>query len=198
MGQSRATNPSTTQTPNVSGNNMTTKKKKTTGVKKVKKTRNKLPTKQKTKKRTVRKQINVVLGDDRNPSKVKNDFWIYAYRQKGTYPNSNANSGKWLIFVSLDNVDALWSKIKMATENGLLGSSSKTATAKENPNAPNKNTKVICVFTYDHTNKDDVTRIREELRKLGIENNIPYKTDNATRQQRYQVKGDTGISTYNE
>jgi hypothetical protein len=133
---------------------------------------------------------------DKNPSEVTDVYWIYASRQKGKYPGSGENSGKWLVFISVDNVDAIWKKIKLATETGLLGGASKVSTAKPNPNATDSNMKVICVYSYDYTDKDDVMRIRQELRKIGIENKIPYKTDNATRQGQYQVKGNTRISVY--
>jgi hypothetical protein len=148
--------------------------------------------------RRVQKQISDEFNPNAKPSITTNIYWIYAFRQKGKYHESNVNSGKWLVFVNIKNVDAVWGKIKLATENGLLGESSKVATAKPNPNAGKSNLKVICVYTYDYTDKDDVLRIRNELRKIGIINKIPYKTDNATREGRYEVKGDTRISVYYE
>ena len=131
------------------------------------------------------------------PSKNTSDFWIIARRKKGEYPISNQNSGKWLVFADIHEIDSIWDKIKLATENGLLGGSSKVSTAKPNPNATNSNKKVICVYTYDYTDKDDVMRVRDELRALGITNKIPYKTDKATIKVQYQVKGDRNISAYN-
>ena len=148
--------------------------------------------------RTIQKQFSDDFLAKKNPSEVTNAYWIYATRQKGAYPDSNENSGKWLVFVHIHNVDSVWEKIKLATENGLLGDSSKVATAKPNPNAKNNNMKVICVYSYDYTDKDDVMRIREWLRKIGIENKIPYKSDNATRQGQYLVNGSTRISIYYE
>jgi hypothetical protein len=132
------------------------------------------------------------------PSKNIKDFWILAIRKKGLYPSNNRNCGKWLIFADISEIDNVWEKIKIATENGLLGGSSKVATAKPNPNASTQSKKVICVYTYDVTDKDDVMRVREELRKLGIVQKIPYKTDNATLKGQYQVKGNKNISTYYE
>jgi len=41
-------------------------------------------------------------------------------------------------------------------------------------------------------------RIREELRSLGIVSKISYKTDKATRENQYQIKGSTRISLYYE
>jgi len=130
------------------------------------------------------------------PSKVKDAYWIYAERKKGKYPKLTTKAGKWLIFVSIQEVDKVWEKIKRATEEGLLGSSSKVSTAKPNPNAISPNTKVICVYTYDWTDENDVMRIREELRKLGITWKIPYKADEDTLAGRYIKRGDKKISKY--
>lgn len=132
------------------------------------------------------------------PSKVTDAYWLFAKRKKGSYPSHTANGGKWLIFVDIKDIDSVWSKIKISTENGLLGEESKVATAKENHNAIDPNKKVICVYTYDYTDKKDVMRIREALREIGITNKIPYKTDNATIKGQYQVKGKKRISIYYE
>jgi hypothetical protein len=132
------------------------------------------------------------------PSKVTGVYWLHAERQKGRYPKSTARSGKWLVFVKNENVDEVWEKIKKATEEGNLGDSAKVATAKPNPNATNSDTKVICVYTYDWADERDVKRIREQIRKLGITNKIPYKADEDTLSGKYRVKGDTRISKYYE
>jgi len=132
------------------------------------------------------------------PSQVTDIYWLYASRKQGNYPKSTPNSGKWLIFVDIKNLDLVWEKIKAATENGLLGETSKVSTSKPNPNASKQNLKVICVYTYDYTDRADVVRIREELRRIGITNKIPYKTDTATLSEQYEVKGHKQISVYYE
>ena len=73
---------------------------------------------------------------------------------------------------------------------------SKVATAKDNPNAANSNTKVICVYTYDWTDEEDVMRIRQELRQLGITRKIPYKADEDTESGKYANQGTKRISKY--
>lgn len=132
------------------------------------------------------------------PSDVIDAYWIYAIRKEGKYPKATQKSGKWLVFVDIKNVDEVWTKIKKATEEGKLGSGAKVATARLNPNATNPNTKVICVYTRDWTDKEDVKRVREELRKLGITNKIPYKADKDTRSGKYRITGHTRISKYYE
>jgi len=131
-----------------------------------------------------------------NPSQETSEYWLFANRKQGTYPPHSRNGGKWLIFVPVGRVDKIWSKIKLATESGKLGEQSKVATAKSNSNAANSNIKVICVYTYDWTDEEDVMRIRQELRQLGITRKIPYKADEDTDLGRYANQGQRNISKY--
>ena len=57
---------------------------------------------------------------------------------------------------------------------------------------------MICVYTYDADDREDVLRVRQALRDLGFDRPIPYKTDRATLEGRYQVKGHQRISLYYE
>ncbi|HEX9897147.1 MAG TPA: putative phosphothreonine lyase domain-containing protein [Dehalococcoidales bacterium] len=136
--------------------------------------------------------------DKANPSEVTNRYWLHAHRKSGKYPKPTVRSGKWLVFVDKEDVDMVWSKIKKTVEEGMLGSDAKVATAKSNPHATDASTKVICVYTYDHADEEDVRRIRAELRKLGITNRIPYKTDEDTLSGKYRITGHTRISKYFE
>jgi hypothetical protein len=83
----------------------------------------------------------------------------------------------------------VWSEIKKAVEQGKLGDSAKAATARPNPHAATLNEKVICIYTYDWADKEDVRRVREELRKLGITNKIPYKADEDILRGKYRATG---------
>ena len=94
--------------------------------------------------------------EDSRPSQVSEVYWIYARRKKGEYHNPTIRSGKWLLYVPLAHVDQAWKQIKDATENGELGQESKVATAKPNPNARDLTRKVICVYTYDYEDEQDV------------------------------------------
>lgn len=129
---------------------------------------------------------------------MTDEYWIEADRKVGEYPKPTRNSGKWLIFVPLRQLDAVWAKIRTATEDGHLGGRSKSGTKRPNPNAKDPNARVVCVYTYDWTDKEDVMRIRANLRKLGITWKIPYKADEDTFQFRYSVHGDSRISKYFE
>jgi hypothetical protein len=132
------------------------------------------------------------------PSEVTAAFWLYAERKTGTYPAATENNGKWLVFALVSQIDEVWAKIKLATEEGRLGCSAKVATARPNPNATNPDSKVICVYTYDWTDEEDVKRIRQELRQLGITSKIPYKADADTYAEKYAVRGHRRISKYYE
>ncbi len=139
-----------------------------------------------------------LISINTKPSVVINKFWLYAERKIGAYPNPNKNCGKWLIFAPITQIDDIWIKIKLATEEGKLGSSAKVSTAKPNPNSTDAKKSVICVYTYDWTDKDDVMRIRQRLRELGIISKIPYKADQDTLKGKYANKGDKRISKYYE
>ncbi len=135
---------------------------------------------------------------DAKPSEMTEVYWIYAWRKRGEYPKPTHLSGKWLVFVDAKDVDGVWAKVKKATEEGRLGGCSKVSTAKPSPLAVSPDVKVICVYTYNWTDEEDVRRIREELRKLGITGKIPYKADEDTLKGRYMIKGHKGISKYYE
>lgn len=132
------------------------------------------------------------------PSLVTDEYWIRAERQTGTYPHHSERGGKWLIFVPVENLDGTWEKIRIATESGDLGASSKVATAKPNQNAVTQSQKVICVYTYDWTDRQDVMRIRDQLRQLGITWKIPYKSDEDTHAGKYANRGSGKTSKYYE
>ena len=130
------------------------------------------------------------------PTKIHDKPWLYARRQMKEYPKSTTRGGKWLIFVPIKDLDFTWEKIKLATEQGLLGGSSKTSTMWNNSHASDHQTKLICVYTYDWTDKKDVMEIREMLEKLGITQKIPYKSDEDTINVKYKKTGNKRISKY--
>lgn len=123
------------------------------------------------------------------PSETTNVPWISALRLQGEYSEPTDSSGKWLVFTHEKKMDALWAKIKKATESGNLGYGSKVSTQMPSPFASNPNEEVICVYTYDGEDKEDVVRVREELRSLGVTWECSYKLNKTTRQGKYSVTG---------
>ena len=139
------------------------------------------------------------ISSQKIPSKTTSNYWIFAERKNGEYPEHSVRGGKWLIFVSNHNVDRIWAKIRTAVEEGKLGGSAKVATAKVNLDFPGSKTKVICVYTYDWQDEKDVKRVREELRKIGIARKIAYKADADTFEGKYRTAGTAEkISKYYE
>jgi len=131
-----------------------------------------------------------------NPSQVTSAYWLFAECKFGNYPEHTERGGKWLIFVPVALIDEVWAKIKFATEEGKLGKTAKVSTARPNPNSPSPDKSVICVYTYDSTDQEDVWRVRQVLRDLDVTWKIPYKTDEDTHCGRYKNRGDKRISKY--
>jgi hypothetical protein len=157
----------------------------------------------KTKKKRARKKASTrrnipAKPKSLKPTEVTDSYWLDAESKKGGYSEHTENGGRWLIFVPIPLVDEVWERIKQATEEGKLGNSAKVSTGRPNPNAKDPTSKVICVYTYDWTDKEDVRRVREELRRLGITQKIPYKADNDALTGKYANRGSTRISKYYE
>ena len=129
------------------------------------------------------------LTNPSHPSTFERDYWVFTRRQAGAYPEDTENSGKWMAFVPVEEVDTWWATIKRAVEEGKLGAVAKVATARANPLAINKTERVIIVYTYDGYDKEDVMRVREMLRQLGVTWPISYKLDSATRAGQYAATG---------
>lgn len=95
------------------------------------------------------------------PSQVAAVYWIEAKRQTpGAAPTARA--GYWLIRTTVREVDALWARVKAATEAGQLGYKSKVATASR----ANADERVIHILTYDAADAADVERVRAALAAL--------------------------------
>lgn len=143
-------------------------------------------------------EVQALSPEALRPSQVIDDYWLFAKRKNGTYPALTENSGKWLIFIKRSEIDAWWTKIKAATEQGSFGNCVKVSTAKPKPNVINSNQHVICVYTYDWKDEEDVCRIRRALGDLGVVWEIGYKTDQDTGAGLYAVHGNKGICKYHE
>jgi Domain of unknown function (DUF1917) len=86
----------------------------------------------------------------------------------------NVLTGKWLVFVSSDEVDNLWERIVKSTLAGELGISAKVST-RDQEDLPS--THVINVYNADYRSMEEVDRIRDRLRRLGVKERIGYKPD---------------------
>jgi hypothetical protein len=104
------------------------------------------------------------------------------YKKSPSYDDfaSVAAAGKWCIFVSPNKVDEEWSKIRDAIEKGQL-MCGKVSTALR---SMSRDGHVICVYTRDWTDTQDLMRAREELRSLGFVEELGYKRDIDTRNRK--------------
>ena len=102
------------------------------------------------------------------------------------------------MFIPTIRIDAAWEVIDLETREGRLGVAAKVATAMPNPMATSQKIKLICVYTYNFEDLDDVRRVRLRLRELGYTRKIPYKTDAATDEGKYAKSGDKKISLFYE
>jgi len=111
-----------------------------------------------------------ILIDEKKGKPLKmNEMLIDKIAEK-----TNILSGKWLIFVQRDETDQLWKKIEKLANKGKIWSA-KISTSRH-PLA-SKGTHVICVYTKDYTDNSEVMKVRESLKRIGIENELFYKPD---------------------
>lgn len=97
--------------------------------------------------------------------------WVWAWE----HPEREVtNWGKWLVFVSLSAVDSIWDRIRVTTEAGALGGCSKAGAFRE------KSRGLICVYC-DADDPAEVGRTLATLRRLGIRQQMSFKTDAASR-----------------
>ncbi|KAK4498085.1 hypothetical protein PRZ48_010741 [Zasmidium cellare] len=87
-----------------------------------------------------------------------------------------ATCGKWMFFPKEEDLPRFWRLVATATSEGKLGPTSKVGTF--DPLEPKT---VICVYTYDFSDTEDVIRVLHELSDLGLlaKNGLPiyYKCD---------------------
>ncbi|KPI44428.1 uncharacterized protein AB675_8445 [Cyphellophora attinorum] len=77
----------------------------------------------------------------------------------------NVVHGKWMLFPHRDDVDQVWHTVAQATWDGELGDLAKVA-----PYDPHdqKQEQLICVYTKDFSDIDDVKRVLKAMRRLGL------------------------------
>jgi Domain of unknown function (DUF1917) len=87
-------------------------------------------------------------------------------------------TGKWMLFPSPAHVDEVWFKVAKGTCAGELGMAAKVATVGDGDRA--ERSRLICVYTNDFADKDDVKRVLRKLKEMklvGDEQGIFYKCD---------------------
>ena len=91
------------------------------------------------------------------------------------------------MYVAAEDHDAVWKKVKAATEAGDLGVRSKAATAKPKSEriGGGSPTKAVIVYTANYEEQEDVRRVLRGLRLIGITDRLPDKRDSDTLEGRY-------------
>ncbi len=131
----------------------------------------------------------LLQGEGVVPSRTTQMYWIV--QDAPQFPSEDIDTemgGKWLIFVSPDEADEAWRKVRAETCAGRLGISAKVSTAKPNPDAKDDRA-VIYVYTRDWRDEEDVMRVRERLREIGFVERIGYKRNIETYHGEYSEKG---------
>ena len=116
----------------------------------------------------------IAHDSETQPSHVTGIYWIETKRPEGDQPGPTPRAGYWWLATTLAEVDAIWAKIKAATEAAQLGYKSKVSTASRDATSENR---VIHVLTYDSSDQHDVDRVRAALASLDIPGEWHYHTE---------------------
>ncbi len=131
------------------------------------------------------------------PTEVYDDYYIRVKRvDEYNYPQPTERCGKWLIYAHISEVDHVWVTIRDAVVGGLLGSSAKVATMMYNPREVRPGYKVICVYTYDSDDLEDLKRVLVGMREIGINQEAWYKEDRTTRAGQYSSNSKGPVTKY--
>ncbi|ROW01809.1 hypothetical protein VPNG_07819 [Cytospora leucostoma] len=89
-------------------------------------------------------------------------------------------TGKWMLFIEPAFVDDIWATVARATVKNELGIAAKVAPREERGSAKER---LICIYTYDFSDKADVARVLHRMRQLELVRDragakpLYYKTD---------------------
>jgi hypothetical protein len=131
----------------------------------------------------------LVEGEGVIPTQTLQSYWIIQDApDTDPHATEDERAGKWLIFVQPDQVDEIWKNIRDLTWQNELGISAKVSTAKKNPDSRDDR-KVLYVYTADWEKEEEVMKVREKLRSIGIVDRIGYKRNIETFNGEYASKG---------
>ncbi|PSR92325.1 hypothetical protein BD289DRAFT_428939 [Coniella lustricola] len=89
-------------------------------------------------------------------------------------------TGKWMLFIPPEHVDDVWATVALATIRNELGVAAKVA--PRDARIPGKE-HLICIYTYDFSDREDVARVLSRLKEFGLvrtgpgQKQIYYKAD---------------------
>ncbi|KAL2210737.1 DUF1917-domain-containing protein [Sarocladium strictum] len=79
---------------------------------------------------------------------------------------ARVRAGKWMLFCPPGEVNDIWSAVARATANNELGIAAKVAPKSEDED-PRKD-RLVCVYTADFRDREDVGRVLQRLRELKL------------------------------
>ena len=154
---------------------------------------------------TIEPSLNTEIVDDPSNTWIRLDDgrivteseWMYGDYEgggvgvAGPNPPIHTGPGKWMLFVSLDNLDSTWEQVKLLTRKGKLGPISKVSTMNPSRNASNPDGKVIIIYAVESMNFNEVSRIVWVLHRENLISKYPiyYKEDRATQESKYSLSG---------
>ncbi|XP_035209739.1 uncharacterized protein LOC118184212 [Stegodyphus dumicola] len=151
------------------------------------------------------------VTDQSIPSREVKTPWIYAFA-----PNikemeiDSTKVGKWLLFynnqkkcetTSLTDHDLAWQNIESLVLNnyqnaGIIEAKASTAQAATKFSS-GSSSRVICCYVADYTNKYEVKRAADAIRRvISLSFPIYFKTDEATYARQYSHLGKKNVSMY--
>ncbi len=113
-------------------------------------------------------QARMIHDREALPSNMNAIYWIES-KPLTSMQTVTSRAGEWLIETTVTEVDALWVKIRQATEEGRLGYKSKVSTSPAKGQRT-ESARLIAVRTYDADDVADVARVETALRDIGITN----------------------------
>lgn len=119
---------------------------------------------------------------DKAPTTISRKLAPYRHRLEEDLLQSAVDHattcGKWMLFPNATDLPRYWRSVAEATSQGKLGPGSKVATP--GPSGV-KDATLICIYTYDFADLDDVKRVLDQLLQLGLCSRdgkpIYYKSD---------------------
>ena len=77
-------------------------------------------------------------------------------------------TGKWMLFPTVEEVDYVWGKVAKGTAEGELGIAAKVAAAEDEGEVDGGKRRLICVYTKDFEDAEDVKRVLLKLKEMGL------------------------------
>ncbi|GFU77841.1 uncharacterized protein TNCV_1138491 [Trichonephila clavipes] len=154
------------------------------------------------------------------PSRIKEEEWIKIYSKMSEDELENETKsddfsneerenfrGKWLLFhdgkledeeKGMTQHDIAWQFMKELVEKGeMYAASCSTGWEGDYLKRFGNETGVICCYTKDYTDKQDVKRVADAIRRVySYPKDLYYKTDKDTLAQVYRHLGDQCVSIY--